>query len=176
MEHEGSFQESLLLNEHFNLYQEEERKSRERLNKRLNEVKTEIEQDQEKLKAYTKALDDLSWGAGTNDYDGFNERVRISLAGSLYEVKRASLVQNLAIGWNRLSCLFKKRWEKFLLHDKNGRIYFDYEAKWMKPILQALKGEVDVVTDKSMNNPFAWHAILGQFQIQDNIKFNGAKG
>eukprot|EP01040_Poterioochromonas_malhamensis_P010351 gene10351-11261_t len=137
-----------------------------------NKLKGDIDGGRRKLNSAINTLNEISWGAKNKasaiDYDGFNERVRISLAGSFYEVKRSALVQDPAIGWNRLSCLFKKRWEKFLLCDKNGRIY---ESEWMKPILQALKGEVDMVLDKSSNNVSAWYGILSRFQIPENIKF-----
>mmetsp|Transcript_15493 Transcript_15493/g.16789 ORF Transcript_15493/g.16789 Transcript_15493/m.16789 type:complete len:457 (+) Transcript_15493:23-1393(+) len=175
MDYGGSFQQFLQFQDHFHQLQSEEKRSRELLIEHWNKLKSDIEGGQERLNSYIDTLNELSWGKDlTNavDYDGFNERVRISLAGSFYEVKRGALVQDPAIGWNRLSCLFKKRWEKFLLCDKNGRIYFDYESEWMKPILQALKGEVDIVLNKSANNVSAWYGILSRFQLQENIKFN----
>eukprot|EP01040_Poterioochromonas_malhamensis_P015494 gene15494-17350_t len=175
----GRFHDISQLQDRFNQYQHEERISNELLAERWNKLKTDIENGQNKLNNYINALNEISCGAkdqpkGT-DNNRFSERVRISLAGSFYEVKRGALVQDPAIGWNRLSCLFKKRWEKFLLCDKNGRIYFDYESEWMKPILQALKGEVDIVLNKSSNNVSAWNIILSRFQLQENIKFNLTK-
>ncbi len=148
------------MQDRFNQHQNEERISNDLLAERWNKLKTDIENGQDKLKNYINALNEISWGAKDETKvtdDRLNERVKISLAGTIYEVKRGALVQDPAIGWNRLSCVFKKRWEKFLLCDKNGRIYFDYESEWMKPILQALKGEVDIVLDKSSNNVSAWN-------------------
>eukprot|EP01040_Poterioochromonas_malhamensis_P010350 gene10350-11259_t len=172
MDYERSSQDISQLQDHFKRYQE----LPEKLIAHWNKLKSNIEVAQERLTTYGTALSKISWRGEDEDnpvdYDGFNDRVRISLAGTIYEVKRGALVQDPAIGWNRLSCLFKKRWEKFLLCDKNGRIYFDYESEWMKPILQALKGEVDIVLDKSPNNVSAWNGILSRFQLHENIKLN----
>eukprot|EP01040_Poterioochromonas_malhamensis_P015495 gene15495-17351_t len=153
MDYGGSFQQFLQFQDHFHQLQSEEKRSRELLIEHWNKLKSDIEGGQERLNSYIDTLNELSWGKDlTNavDYDGFNDRVRISLAGSFYE----------------------KRWEKFLLCDKNGRIYFDYESEWMKPILQALKGEVDIVLNKSANNVSAWYGILSRFQLEEDIKFN----
>ncbi len=101
MDYGGSFQQFLQFQDHFHQLQSEEKRSRELLIEHWNKLKSDIEGGQERLNSYIDTLNELSWGKDlTNavDYDGFNDRVRISLAGSFYEVKRGALVQDPAIG------------------------------------------------------------------------------
>ncbi len=88
----------------------------------------------------TRACIDLLGG-------NMKDRVQLNFGGSHYDVPREQLVKDPSIGWNLLSCLLSKRWEEFLLQDKRGRIFFDYELEWMKPLLSAIRGHSVSLTD-----------------------------
>ena len=48
--------------------------------------------------------------------------------------------------WNLLSALLSGRWDKHLLKDNKGRIYMDYDAEWMSPILNLIRESTISVT------------------------------
>jgi hypothetical protein len=50
------------------------------------------------------------------------KRVRLNIGGQYLDIQRSTLQER-----NFLTALFQPRWEKYLLKDKNGRIYLDYD-------------------------------------------------
>jgi hypothetical protein len=50
------------------------------------------------------------------------------------------------IGWNLFSVLFEKRWDRFHVRDRTGRIYVDLKEEWMRPLIDYMK------YNKSANN------------------------
>lgn len=68
--------------------------------------------------------------------DGSNDIVKLNLGGKNSSIRRGSIVDG-PIGWdNLLSCLLNKKWDPLLPRDKENRIYFDWEADWVMPLLE----------------------------------------
>lgn len=112
----------------------------------------------------TRACIDLLGGNMKN-------RVQVNFGGLHYDIPREQLVKDPSIGWNLLSCLLSKRWEEFLLQDKRGRIFFDYELEWIKPLLDAIRGHSVSLTDIPCEK--ATRKLCSHFLIKERRVFGG---
>jgi hypothetical protein len=72
------------------------------------------------------------------DVDGDEDILKISFGGSNVDIKR-SILTKPRCGWNAFSCLFQKRWDRFHVRDRKGRIYVDLKEEWMRPLLEYMK-------------------------------------
>jgi hypothetical protein len=80
------------------------------------------------------------------DCKGDNDILKINFGGRNVEIKRSCLTKP-AIGWNLFSCLFQKRWDRYHVRDRTGRIYVDLKEEWMRPLIDYMK------YSKTTNNP-----------------------
>jgi hypothetical protein len=71
--------------------------------------------------------------AGRNE--GKDDILQLNIGGKKYDLKRSVFTQADLGPLNLLSCLFNKRWERLLLRDEENRIYLDWNADWIQPIL-----------------------------------------
>jgi hypothetical protein len=60
-------------------------------------------------------------------FSDVKKRGRINIGGQYFDIKRSTIVEDRSF----LIALFQPRWEKYLLKDKNGKIYLEYEFEWM---------------------------------------------
>jgi hypothetical protein len=72
-------------------------------------------------------------------FASLSDKIKLNVGGENLDLKRSSMAEHPVIGWNLLSCLFDERWNQYLLKDKHGRIYFDYELDWFEPLLKCVR-------------------------------------
>jgi hypothetical protein len=105
------------------------------------------------------------------------DRLKLNVGGDYLDLKRSALVDNPACGWNLLSCLFDERLEKYLLKDRNDRVYFDYELEWFEPVLKCIRdGTAPFRYFDSSLHVKATKMIISQFGLQNSVSVVKRKG
>jgi hypothetical protein len=61
--------------------------------------------------------------------------IKLNIGGKKLDLKVPNL-NSFEVDRNSVISLLRTRWSKYLLKDKDERIYFDYERKWFEPILR----------------------------------------
>jgi hypothetical protein len=79
------------------------------------------------------------------------DRLRLNIGGKNYDLKRSDISKEVA---GFLSVLFDEKWNNYLLKDKYGRNYFDYEYEWFEPLLKYC------VTGSDGKSTFEKHLML----------------
>jgi hypothetical protein len=75
---------------------------------------------------------------GDVDREGNEDILKINFGGRNVDIKRFVLTRP-HFGWNRFSCLFHKRWDRFHVRDNKGRIYVDLKEEWIRPLIDYMK-------------------------------------
>jgi hypothetical protein len=116
-------------------------------------LKEQIQNLKDALASHTrKILNVFELGGTPNchgsefDPEGDGDILEINFGGKNVEIQRSCLTKPV-IGWNLFSCLFEKRWDRFHVRDRTGRIYIDWKEEWMRPLIEYMK------YNKSSNNP-----------------------
>jgi hypothetical protein len=65
----------------------------------------------------------------------FSGVIKLNIGGKKLDLKIPNL-NSFEVDRNSVISLLQTRWSKYLLKDKDERIYFDYERKWFEPILR----------------------------------------
>jgi hypothetical protein len=134
-------------------------RSREKLNKELEE---ELQND---------ILQILEIGHGSEglytefDAEGDSDFLKLNFGGRNVDIKRSVLTKP-HFGWNLFSGLFQKRWDRFHVRDKKGRIYVDMKEEWMRPSIDYMKYSDSSETCLSASNR-SLVDIMRFFQIFD---------
>jgi hypothetical protein len=121
------------------------------------EIKNLLKEQKNKLKkslsSYTSRILTVFEAGGTPnchskafDLEGDDDVLKINFGGKNVDIKRSYLTKPV-IGWNLFSCLFEKRWDRFHVRDRSGRIYVDLKEEWMRPLIDYMK------YNKNPNNP-----------------------
>jgi hypothetical protein len=84
--------------------------------------------------------------SGAFDREGEDDILKINFGGKNVDKKRSDLTKPV-IGWNLFSSLFLKRWNRYHVTDRTGRIYVDLKEEWVRPLIDHLK------YNESPNNP-----------------------
>jgi hypothetical protein len=103
------------------------------------------------------------------------KRVRLNIGGQYLDIQRSTLQER-----NFLTALFQPRWEKYLLKDKNGRIYLDYDFDWIEPLIKAIINQGVVRQDHSvimyqLIKEFELEAVLRKRAKFPFLEFNDSK-
>jgi hypothetical protein len=64
------------------------------------------------------------------------EKIKLNVGGRNLDFKISFCEDNL------LSWILHPKWSSYLIHDKDNRIYFDYEETWLEPLLRTLVDDV----------------------------------
>lgn len=81
--------------------------------------------------------------------------INFNIGGTLVDINSNILI-NSSIPFNLFSILFKERWKKYLLKDKNNRIFLNFDIKWVQPIFDYFRmkslNENSLLNIKEKNN------------------------
>jgi hypothetical protein len=89
----------------------------------------------------------------TGRNEGLDDILQLNIGGKNYDLKRSVFTQADLGPFNLLSFLFNKRWERLLLRDKENRIYLDWNADWIQPILdQIIFDQLYLLCDKRQSD------------------------
>ena len=62
--------------------------------------------------------------------------LKLNVGGKRIDIPRSTLTQ---IKGSNLAFIFSGKWDEILPHDKDGRIFMDFDAAWLEPILDNLR-------------------------------------
>jgi hypothetical protein len=93
----------------------------------------------------------------SQDKDENDDILKINFGGRNEDIKRSTLTKS-NFGWNLFSCLFEKRWDRFHVRDRDGRIYVDLKGKWLKPLIYCFH-QNDINGNIISPNLFTNHSI-----------------
>jgi hypothetical protein len=119
-------------------------------------------------KRIAKALNLTESGNSSEDKEGNDDILKINFAGEKMDIKRSALTRS-NFGWNLFSCLFEKRWDRFHVRDREGRIYVDLKGKWLKPLIYCFH-QNDINVDIISPNLFTNRAV--EMFNRDEFKFS----
>jgi hypothetical protein len=107
--------------------------------------------------------------AASFDPDGDDDILKFNFGGENVELQRSCLTKPV-IGWNLFSCLFEKKWDRYHVRDRTGRIYIDLKEEWMRPLIDYMKH------NKSVSSPIKSVDIflrrtLELFCLTDKLRF-----
>jgi hypothetical protein len=102
------------------------------------------------------------------DMEGDNDLLKLNFGGRNFDIKRSVLTKP-QFGRNLFSCLFQKRWDRFHVRDKKGRIYVDLNKEWLIPLIEYMKSshEEEVGNRLAASNCFLL-GIMKDFRM-DNL-------
>jgi hypothetical protein len=70
-----------------------------------------------------------------------NSVARLNVGGKKLDISRESTLT--ATAWSQhpslLSILLSGRWDPFLLKDRDGRVYLDFEPEWLEPLFNYMR-------------------------------------
>jgi hypothetical protein len=70
-----------------------------------------------------------------NDLIENTQTVKLNIGGRNLDLKISFCDDSV------LSFILHPKWSSYLIHDKDNRIYFDYERRWLEPLLQVLTND-----------------------------------
>ncbi len=104
--------------------------------------------------------------------------LKLNIGGRNIDVKHELLSVLHQTHWNLLSSLLSGRWDKFLMKDRDNKIFLDCDFEWIEPIFEHLKSQY-VVENKIVPIPYCRHSLhrpgynkaIGIFQLVEEFGF-----